>query len=217
MTLTASGCIVRTLNGRSLNCRGATDRRILRQLPRLRRIHRPVRIRSAFGVSLRRRLRRPACALRSRPPYALRDRTFGASISKALAPRLTIPGGSSLAMMISFSRLGLQPLMSECIRLKFHRCDLFGASWRVSQPVVGNLMRDYVSKLVFLFKNVRGDIHNPHIQPKPATSAGTLFSVAFHWHWTRPNNRCFAVDILRWTEPNQFVESPFPNVIGKLG
>ena len=40
-------------------------------------------------------------------------------------------------MMISFSRLGLQPLMSECIRLKFHRCDLFGASWRVSQPVVG--------------------------------------------------------------------------------
>lgn len=67
MALTASGCIVRTLNGRSLNCRGATDRRILRQLPRLRRVHRPVRIRSAFGVSLRRRLRRPACALRSRP------------------------------------------------------------------------------------------------------------------------------------------------------
>lgn len=92
--------------------------------------------------------------------------------------------------------------MSECIRLKFHRRDLFGASWRVSQPVVGNLMRDYVSKVVFLFKNVRGDIHNPRIQTKPATSTGTLFSVAFHWHGPRPNNRCFAVDILRWTEPN---------------
>jgi hypothetical protein len=99
MTLTASGCIVRTLNGSSLNCRGATDRRILRQLPRLRRIHRPVRIRSAFGDSLRRRLRRPACALRSRPP--VRDDRQYTDVRLHKFPFLALPRVGGQAQVLS--------------------------------------------------------------------------------------------------------------------